>query len=223
MKVQQGLMSHITVKNGKIHKFIHDHNAYGDPVGPFEECKILKYISKLGPEFPQNVNCDGAYRLSYDYIPGVRLKDFLKENQPLTLSQQKNIALKVIKIYYKLFLVGFYHGDPNLTNFILDDLGIIHILDFGLAYSPYRTIISKPIIYSYRDSESDSEESEREFLEPPEEYEDLDFIPDYSNFIETLDDLLDELFDDELIIDEDLYESLKENVDNINKIIFILE
>ena len=83
--MDQGLMSYIEKRNNRTYKFIHEFDVYGSPVDPYEECKILKYVSKLGPAFPQNVKCEGPYKLSYDFIPGITLKKYIGINYPIPL------------------------------------------------------------------------------------------------------------------------------------------
>ena len=220
MELEQGYMSYVERKNGRLYKSINYFNAYNEPVGPYEECKMLKYISKLGSEFPQNVKCEGSHGLSYDYIPGITLKKYVDINYPIPISKQKDIIYQIINGYYKLFKVGFYHGDPGLKNFLIDNIGNIHIIDFGLAYSPYRKVISPPIIHKPNFDES-SEDSDEDLYEPEEEYFDIDIISNELGFTNLILGLLEELFNTELL-DESLYELLIDNIDDKNKLELIL-
>jgi serine/threonine protein kinase len=156
--MEQGRHSFVNVQDGRIIKHIDPINQYNEFVAPYEECKVLKYVSKLGPQFPQNVRCEGYLKLSYSYVNGITLKKYLKHNE-LTVTQQKNIIRQMVDIHYKLFVVGFLHNDPGMDNYVIDDDGMIHIVDFGFAGSPYRDPISvykeHAIIY---DEDSDSSE-----------------------------------------------------------------
>lgn len=130
--MDQGHNSFVVLKDGRVNKYIHERGPYGSQIDPYHEYKILNYVQHFGPEFPQNVKCDGKFQLSYDYVPGVTLSRYI--NTGLSVRESKNILLQIFKIYHKLEEYGIRHGDFGLQNFVRDSHGVIHILDFGFAY-----------------------------------------------------------------------------------------
>jgi tRNA A-37 threonylcarbamoyl transferase component Bud32 len=127
--MKQGNNSNVEKINNRLHKTINNN------LKPFEECKILKSVSTLGPEFPQNVECEGVYKLSYDYIEGMTLhkyiKTFIKNNIKQPYENQVIIFKQLLLINKKLLNVGIMLCDQVLSNFILDNNGVIHVIDFG--------------------------------------------------------------------------------------------
>ncbi len=216
--MEQGAHSFIKEKDGRIYKHIYDVDAYGSTVYPYQECRILQYVSKLGTEFPQNVICEDAYMISYDKTVGTRLDHYIKLNDPLSIEKQKHILSQILNSYYKLFKVGFVHGDPNLGNYIIDNDGLVHIIDFGFAYSDikYRSLIRGKIIEVF---DEEYEEYDLEYIEPVEQYEDLLVEADDYNFLPILEDLIEDFID---LLDESLYYLLMENIDDLDRIKLIL-
>lgn len=137
--MNQGCFSTVEKQGNRLYKTI---TSYGD-YGPFEECKILKYVSTLGTEFPQNVVCEGIYKLSYNYIEGITLKEYLEQSSN-PFRNQVEILIQLLNINKKLMNVGIYLYDQGLCNFILDHDGIIHVIDFGDVENPHREQLSKP-------------------------------------------------------------------------------
>jgi RIO-like serine/threonine protein kinase len=123
--MKQGFHSKIFQNGNRLHKIINCH----DFLGPFEECAILKRVSALGPEFPQNVECEGVYKLSYDYIDGITLQEYV-ENVEL-YHNQLDIFSQLLSINMKLIKNGIELCDQVLENFIIDYNGMIHAIDFG--------------------------------------------------------------------------------------------
>ena len=130
--LEQGCMSTVKVIGDRIFKVINKRNIEGTIIPLYEEYKILKYVQKLGPEFPQNVKCEGPLSLSYDYVKGITLKSYLQNNE-LTVNMQKSLTLQYLLIHEKLISKGFYHQDPNYGNFIVDNDNKLHIIDFGMT------------------------------------------------------------------------------------------
>lgn len=218
--MNQGLNSFFKKTNRRAYKTINPVNAYNEFVPHYEECKILKYVSKLGPEFPQNVLCEGYLRLSYDYIDGITVKQYISNyidnNVKIPIQIQKNILYQIINIYTKLFDVGFYHGDPGLDNFIINN-DIVYIIDFGFAYSPYRKPIS---VYEEPIYDEFDECDYQTYDEPLDEYKDIIIKKDYQQFLIKIRECLDDWADAELI-EQDLYDLLSE-CNDINQILLIL-
>jgi tRNA A-37 threonylcarbamoyl transferase component Bud32 len=127
--MKQGFNSHVEKINNRLHKTIQNDSK------PFEEYNILKLVTTLGPEFPQNVECEGIYKLSYDYIEGITLhkyiKTFIKNKMKHPYKNQVIIFKQLLLINKKLLDIDIMLYDQVLSNFILDNDGIIHVIDFG--------------------------------------------------------------------------------------------
>lgn len=123
--VKQGNNSSVEKINGRLYKTIHC-----DDFGPYDEYQILKKVSLLGPEFPQNVLCEGEYKLSYDYIEGITLEEFLQCSK-INENDQVLIFIQLLSINMKLIKNGIELCDQVLSNFIVDCHSVIHAIDFG--------------------------------------------------------------------------------------------
>ena len=205
---RQGHHSYTTIQNHRVNKSIKALDAYGQFVGYYQEYKLLKYISKLGPEFPQNVKGD-ILTVSYDYIPGISVEDYVENNNPLTISQEKNIIMQILKIYRKLFMIGVSHNDAGLSNFIIDPNHIIHIIDFGFG-----VVHNRKIIGEYNE--------DTDITEPLDEYEDLDYILPESEFGKILQSFFHYIEDTDLNENKNLWNDLMQNLDNYDRLITIL-
>lgn len=135
--LKQGCMSTVKVVGDRLFKSINKVNIEGTIIPLYEEYKILKYVQNLGPEFPQNVKCEGPLSLSYDYKHGITLKSYLKNE--LSPDVRKDLSLQFVVIYYKLINKGIYHEDYNYRNFIVNDK--LHIIDFGMINVQGRKMI----------------------------------------------------------------------------------
>lgn len=193
--MNQGFCSFVEKRNNRLYKKIHSYDEYG----PFEECKLLKYVSQLGPEFPQHVKCEGLYKLSYDYIDGVTLKEYMNYNP--NYNQKVNIFIQLIKINKKLINVGIYLCDQVLENFILDLDGIVHMIDFGYVHNPHRKQISVV-----------SDEHE-----PSEEYENVLCEPDVTCLMKSL-----YTWYKNGLLDEQLLDIASLNIDDLDKLVSLL-
>lgn len=60
-------------------------------------------------------------KLSYDYIDGITLEEYLRRTNDYTFNDQVIILIQLLKINKKLFNVGIYLYDQHLNNFIVDD------------------------------------------------------------------------------------------------------
>jgi len=183
----------------RVHKDIKPFNQYGHPMGYYEEYKITKYASQLStpgkahPEFPQNVTCEGPFKFSYNYIPGVTLDEYERCNRPLSIDAQKDILRQLTNIFYKMNRAGITHVDSNLGNFIVScdkvcRYGSISIIDFGMsivrpkcsAIGAYR----KPKLVHGTLVNTNT-------IHPTEEYELVDKDLDYVDFGGLLEELRD--------------------------------
>jgi TP53 regulating kinase-like protein len=65
-----------------------------------------------------------------EYIEGIQIKKYLNET---TKEEQKKICLKIGELVGKLHKENLIHGDLTTSNMILDNHGMIYIVDFGLG------------------------------------------------------------------------------------------
>lgn len=195
--MEQGCCSFVKRIKNRVYKTIHEYNYYG----PYEECKILRYVSKLGPEFPQHIQCEGPYQLSYDYIEGMTLTGLLKK-YVLSEKDKLRIFIQILNINKKLLDVGLELWDQGPNNFIIDDMFNVHVIDFGYVKNPYREQLS--II---------GDENE----EDEEEYDDINI---YNYNYESLRDMAFTMYEDDLI-DEGIAEA--SYVFDLDKYIFFVK
>lgn len=82
---------------------------------PFEWTELMKNLRKAlnGDNFP-------FCTLAFDY--------FFPESIP------ENIRNEVKIVYQKMFQLGYEHPDPNATNFLVNEQGIVKVIDFDESY-----------------------------------------------------------------------------------------
>lgn len=82
--------------------------------------------------FDQGFDADVPY-LVMEYVPGITLRDLLKQQKRLTGAQVLEISEAVLKGLAAAHRAGFIHRDLKPENIFLADDGRIKIGDFGLA------------------------------------------------------------------------------------------
>lgn len=122
----QGCNSNVEKINDRLYKTIKCQEF-----GPYDEYQVLKKVSLLGKEFPQNPKCEGEYKLSYDYIEGITLEKLNNITENITENDQILIFVQLLSINMKLIKNGIELCDQVLSNFIVDDQSVIHAIDFG--------------------------------------------------------------------------------------------
>lgn len=130
---------------------------------PYVEYHTLAKVSTLGPMFPQHVKAEGPCIVSYDYIDGITLREYLEDpNFPNLEQHQMNLVDQMLHINRLLENENLYWGDQVLDNFILDQDGIVHPIDFAymtdhihydkLLYLWYRSgLIHDKVLQHYLD------------------------------------------------------------------------
>lgn len=177
--MEQGEQSLVELKDGKVIKHINEYDVYDEFVEPWREFKILEYVQKLSPYFPQNVFERGAYIVGYDYIPGKRLEQMTDKywNQIIALS-------KILAEH------GFSHGDDSWDNYIIDENDNIHIIDFG--QSNITKLRNKLIVGKILEVEDGNGNIIVKYIPPTESYQDIPIsnkrpgyhVPDDNNYDE---------------------------------------
>ena len=198
--MDSGRNSITRIRGDRIYKDIYMENIHGRQVDPYRECELLKKLSRLGVEFPQNVKCEGEYKLSYKYIPGETISRYMSKYKVMDISIAKRIAYQILIINLKLYKIGILHGDLILDNYLINGEKV-YIIDFGMS-----KIIDKnkfnQFIYEINDDTDRSDDSDE------------------------LDDLLSNLFymfkDERLITSHTLLKLLNENLLNLDRFKIIL-
>lgn len=160
---QDGCNSFTKVQGNRLHKDIDSLDVWGDPVAAYREFKILEYVSKLSPYFPQNPQQHGPYLLSYDYIPATKIQGEFTGDQ----------IHQVVTLLRILHENGFTHGDLSRDNILLDDQGRMHMVDFGASQ----------VVGGRRDIDYESES----YLQPKRPFELTDiYYQELGNFLEAI-------------------------------------
>jgi TP53 regulating kinase-like protein len=92
------------------------------------EARIMTRLRLLGAPIPAILDVDpDSALIVMEYIPGKLLRDTLISGGSLDLCRRAGEILGIIHSG------GVYHGDPTISNYIVDDNGDLWIIDFGLA------------------------------------------------------------------------------------------
>jgi len=95
------------------------------------EASLLKHAHRIGINVPAVKKVDEKnFVIVFDYIPGVKLKEFLKN---VELNKAKKICEEIGRMVRKLHENGIIHGDLTTSNMLLKD-GKIYFIDFGLGF-----------------------------------------------------------------------------------------
>lgn len=95
------------------------------------EAKILVELKRAGVPAPAIILLDRSSSTIYmQYIKGIELKKALDGLDPVKI---KKTAEKLGEIVGKMHLRRIVHGDLTTSNVILDEIGKIYLIDFGLS------------------------------------------------------------------------------------------
>ena len=77
--------------------------------------------------------CDGAYCIALEYVPGMSLDKRLKEEPPLTPAEVVDLAGQIAAGLDYAHRRGIVHRDVKPGNVLLSEEGVVKISDFGIA------------------------------------------------------------------------------------------
>lgn len=81
---------------------------------------------------------EGSYFLVMEYVEGKSLREMIKTNK-ITLQNSVEIALQMCRAIHAIHKLGITHRDIKPENVIINDDGLVKVLDFGLAKLTNRT------------------------------------------------------------------------------------
>lgn len=94
------------------------------------EQTILKKAQILGVRVPQVYDCTNIFAIKMDFIPGQRLKQVLLSNA--TSSFYLKELGSWLAILHEATII---HGDLTTSNAMVDEKGLLYLIDFGLSYN----------------------------------------------------------------------------------------
>ncbi|NHJ13950.1 MAG: Kae1-associated serine/threonine protein kinase [Candidatus Thorarchaeota archaeon] len=95
------------------------------------ECKMLNVARSLGVPTPAVHWVDKSeYAIAMDYIAGTRLRELVQEVSPKNL---ENLCSEFGRLIALLHAGDVVHGDPTTSNVLIDELGKMWLIDFGLG------------------------------------------------------------------------------------------
>lgn len=80
---------------------------------------------------------NGLQYVSMEYFHGETLKDYIRQNAPLSLNQAMNVAVQICEGLDAAHKQGIIHRDLKSQNIIVNSLNQIKIIDFGLAHTSH--------------------------------------------------------------------------------------
>ncbi len=100
------------------------------------EAKIMIHLRSQGLPVPAVLDVDiGNGIIVMEWIDG----DLLRDRLLRSVSSRENVSIYRDIFYFvgetlgKIHDLGYYHGDPTVSNFIVDTTNRIWLIDFGLA------------------------------------------------------------------------------------------
>ncbi|NHI84139.1 MAG: Kae1-associated serine/threonine protein kinase [Candidatus Thorarchaeota archaeon] len=95
------------------------------------ECKMLNVARGLGIPTPAVHWVDrSSFTIAMDYIEGTRLRELVQDVPPKTLEK---LCVRLGRLVGLLHMGDVVHGDPTTSNVIVDRIGKMWLIDFGLA------------------------------------------------------------------------------------------
>lgn len=77
----------------------------------------------------------GSYFITMEYVPGEDLKSFIRQAAPLSTARTISIAKQVCEGLSEAHKLGVVHRDLKPQNIMIDKMGYVRIMDFGIARS----------------------------------------------------------------------------------------
>jgi len=100
------------------------------------ELKIARDVSHKNVCRMYDLNKErGTYYITMEYVSGGDLKTFIKRAAPLSTARVISIARQICDGLVEAHSSGIVHRDLKPNNIMIDDVGNIRIMDFGIARS----------------------------------------------------------------------------------------
>ena len=100
------------------------------------ELKVARQISHKNVCRMYDLNkAGGSYFITMEYVPGGDLKRFIRRSQQLSLGTAVSIAKQICEGLAEAHRLGVVHRDLKPNNIMIDDIGNVRIMDFGIARS----------------------------------------------------------------------------------------
>lgn len=80
--------------------------------------------------------------IAMEFLCGGTLREYLEKHHPIPVDEIKNIILQICDGLSEIHRQGIIHRDLKAGNIMLDESGILHIMDFGLSKSPLETTMT---------------------------------------------------------------------------------
>jgi serine/threonine protein kinase len=76
---------------------------------------------------------DNLQYIAMEFVPGIDLKRLLKQKGRLPIEDAFSIAIQLARGLQAIHEVGIIHRDLKTANAMIDDLGVVRLMDFGIA------------------------------------------------------------------------------------------
>ena len=97
--------------------------------GILSKFSYLPHIVSINDIFEEN----GTIYIVMDYIDGITLKQYVEDNEPLTIDELSTLITPVMRDISEIHKSGLLHRDISPDNLILGTDNMLHLIDFGSA------------------------------------------------------------------------------------------
>ncbi len=97
--------------------------------GILSKFSYLPHIVSIDDIFEEN----GTIYIVMDYIDGITMKQYVEDNEPLTIDELSTLITPVMRDISEIHKSGLLHRDISPDNLILGTDNMLHLIDFGSA------------------------------------------------------------------------------------------
>ena len=95
--------------------------------------KLMKLECQYVVRFLGMCEIEGVFYAVEEYIQGVTLTEYIRQNGALDEELTSRISLALCEALTQIHALGIVHRDINPNNIMIDNYGVVKVIDFGIS------------------------------------------------------------------------------------------